>query len=181
MASGGSAFAMKPKNELNSFLADVGNRLREAEAHFKNRARAAETAGVSKSTFQRWENGESDPSFSGLAKIAAETGVSLDWLATGKGDMYGVKPPQNALVQENNGTPISILDENLLAEIATGIDAVYRDSGAIIPATHLGRTMARILKQLADVYSDPADCRVATKILLQQLRAEVESDKSDNR
>ena len=177
MASGGSAFAMKPKNELNSFLVDVGNRLREAEAHFKNRARAAETAGVSKSTFQRWENGESDPSFSGLARIAAETGVSLDWLATGKGDMYGVKPPQNAAAQESDErAPTSILDETLLAEIATGIDAVYRDGKAITPPARLGRAMARILRQLAGVYDNPTDCRIAAKVLLRQLKSDQDAN-----
>ena len=39
--------------------------------------------GVAKSSFQRWVEGRSDPSFEGLSRLAEATGTSLDWLARG--------------------------------------------------------------------------------------------------
>jgi transcriptional regulator with XRE-family HTH domain len=59
----------------------VGQRLRELESRFRNRAQAAEVAGVSKSTFQNWVDGRSDPSFEGLFRLSKLTEVSLDWIA----------------------------------------------------------------------------------------------------
>lgn len=66
-------------------LSTIGDRLREVErTHFRNRAEAAKAAGVAKSTFQNWVEGKSDPSFSGLARLAEEADFSLDWLAFGR-------------------------------------------------------------------------------------------------
>lgn len=73
--------------DASEFMNEVGNRLRIVESRFKNRADVAYKAGVSKSTFQRWVEGKADPSFKALAKLADVTGFSLDWLATGLGDM----------------------------------------------------------------------------------------------
>jgi len=86
------------KSELGaavpSFRYELGTRLRNVESlHFRNRDEVATVAGVSKTTFWRWVEGGSDPSFEGLARIAAHTGVSLDWLATGRGEAQGM--PQN--------------------------------------------------------------------------------------
>ena len=108
---------MTTRNEAEAFREGVGKRRRQVEAHFKNRSRAAETAGVSKSTFQRWVNGEVDPSFTGLANIAQETGVSLDWLACGSGDIYG-RASVTPKAGELKG-PLTI-DDDLLAQIAEG-------------------------------------------------------------
>ena len=168
MAGQGVGIAMTTKNDMEAFREGVGNRLREVEAHFKNRSRAAETAGVSKSTFQRWVNGEVDPSFTGLANIAQETGVSLDWLAWGSGDIYGrtsVAPKAG-----RSKGPLTI-DEDLLAQIAEGISAVYADEGTAVSPAQLGRAAAAMLNQLFAAYEDPAERRIGVKILLQQFRA----------
>lgn len=44
----------------------------------------ARKTGVTLSTITRWRKGEADPSRSNLVKIAEVTGVSIEWLATGK-------------------------------------------------------------------------------------------------
>ncbi|WP_316978006.1 LexA family transcriptional regulator [Shumkonia mesophila] len=74
-------------SRVPSFRSEVGSRLREVEKSFKNRATVAAVCGVSKSTFQNWVEGRADPSFEGLSRLSAETGISLDWLATGRGEM----------------------------------------------------------------------------------------------
>lgn len=73
----------KAGTAVPGFRAEVGTRLRELENRFKNRAAAAEAAGVAKSTLQNWIEGKSDPSFEGLVKLANAAGVSVEWLATG--------------------------------------------------------------------------------------------------
>ncbi len=69
-----------------TFSRELGTRLREIENRFKNREEAAAACGVAKSTFQRWVEGKSDPSFEGLSRLADATGISLDWLAKGVGE-----------------------------------------------------------------------------------------------
>jgi len=68
-------------SEVPGFREEVGNRLRELERNFENRAAAAKAAGVSKSTFQDWVHGKRDPSFEGLARFVVAVGASLDWIA----------------------------------------------------------------------------------------------------
>ena len=75
---------MQTENSVHSFRGELSNRLRQAEARFPNRAAAAAAAGVATSTFQSWVEGKRDPSFEGLARFAAATGVSLDWIAHGR-------------------------------------------------------------------------------------------------
>ncbi len=72
-------------SSVDGFRAELSTRIREIEKRFANRAEAAKAAGVAKSSFQRWVEGKADPSFEGLSQFAAAAGVSLDWLAFGRG------------------------------------------------------------------------------------------------
>lgn len=53
----------------------------------------ARAVGVVQPSLARWAKGEADPTRTNLVKIAEASGVSLDWLALGVGDMEG-KPLQ---------------------------------------------------------------------------------------
>lgn len=70
-------------------LADTGIETRIAAVAnlYETRKQAALTAGVAMSSLSRWIAGEGMPAFDSLAALAAARGVSLDWIATGKGDM----------------------------------------------------------------------------------------------
>lgn len=57
---------------------------------YSSRKEAAQAAGIGLSTLQRWITGEAMPAFHSLAQLAAGRGVSLDWLASGRGDMRPV-------------------------------------------------------------------------------------------
>ena len=54
---------------------------------YQSRKAAAHAAGVGVSTLSRWIAGEGMPAFNSLAALAEPKGVSLDWVATGKGVM----------------------------------------------------------------------------------------------
>lgn len=84
---------MSDDRSYSSFLYGVGDRLREAEQLFTNRTAAAEAAGVSKSTFERWVNGRTDLSLDGLARFAKATGYTLEWLAFGEGPKRRAEHP----------------------------------------------------------------------------------------
>ncbi|MFC2553431.1 MAG: XRE family transcriptional regulator [Rodentibacter sp.] len=49
----------------------------------------ARAVGVVQPSLARWAKGEADPTRTNLVKIAEASGVSLDWLALGVGDMEG--------------------------------------------------------------------------------------------
>lgn len=55
---------------------------------YESRKQAASTAQVALSSLQRWISGEGMPAFGSLALLAAGKGVSLDWVATGAGEMH---------------------------------------------------------------------------------------------
>ena len=86
---------------------EVSRRLRDALRFFPNRTAAARAAGVGKSSLQRWLDGESDPSFEGLASLAETAGISLDWLAYGRGNKYIDGPLAEDTDQPINGSVVN--------------------------------------------------------------------------
>ena len=64
-----------------------------AEKSFKNNySEFARAVGVAQASLARWVKGEADPSRMNLIKIADASGVNLEWLALGIGDMDETKP-----------------------------------------------------------------------------------------
>jgi transcriptional regulator with XRE-family HTH domain len=52
---------------------------------FQTRAEAAAVAGVGANQLARYLRGEAEPTFDIVARLAADRGVSLNWLANGEG------------------------------------------------------------------------------------------------
>lgn len=92
---------------------------------FRSRTEAAIAAGISTDQLARYEKGAA-PSFPPLAKLAIAKGVSLDWLATGAGSMYG-EPPEAA---PNKGSHPTRLDRDILREAVKLLRAIYDLAGA---------------------------------------------------
>lgn len=70
--------------DMSNFREELGQRFREIERHYPNRATLAKSIGVGKSTLQSWIEGRSSPSFEALVRLAQVADVSLDWLAFGE-------------------------------------------------------------------------------------------------
>lgn len=157
---------------LPSFEAEVGSRLRLVESEFRNREEAAKTAGVAKSTFQRWVEGKADPSFRGLARLAAATGVSLNWLATGEGPMR--------FDQAAAGTSMAapVIDTKLMGRIAEGVVSVYKAENAGLPPQFLGQRVGQIYAALVIAHADPEDRLIALGQALEQLRQELRAPRT---
>lgn len=86
---------------------------------YETRKQAALTAGVAQSSLSRWIAGEGMPAFDSLAALAEARGVSLDWIATGRGEMrpsgsegagrapdeeYAYIPLYDAYISQGHGT-----------------------------------------------------------------------------
>lgn len=95
------------------FLKKAGKRIRELEKRFKNRQAAAEAVGRSRSTFQDWGNGERDPSFVGMARLAQATNTSLDEIA------FGLKPVK---LTDDQTVDIPRLSQILVGEPGNWLD-----------------------------------------------------------
>ena len=53
-----------------------------------SRTKAAEVSGVSSDMLAKYLSGTSRPRFDAVARLCMDTGVSLDWVATGEGSRY---------------------------------------------------------------------------------------------
>lgn len=69
--------------------AGIGTRIEAIIELYESRKQAAVTAGVALSSLHRWTREEGVPAFDSLARLAMPKGVSLDWVATGLGNMFG--------------------------------------------------------------------------------------------
>lgn len=68
-----------------SWRIEMGARIQAASKLIGSQQKAADAAGVSLSTLQRYFKGEVDPSLEGVKRLADESGVLVGWLITGEG------------------------------------------------------------------------------------------------
>lgn len=72
----------------------IETRIAEVASLFDSRKQAADSAKVALSSLMRWISGEGMPAFNSLALLASAKGVSLDWIASGKGQMFAGSEPE---------------------------------------------------------------------------------------
>lgn len=77
----------------------IGTRIAAVADLYESRKVAAKAAGVALSSLQRWIAEEGTPAFDSVARLAHSKGVSLDWIATGKGEMLGSAKEATAPVE----------------------------------------------------------------------------------
>jgi transcriptional regulator with XRE-family HTH domain len=65
----------------------IGRRISEAADRLGTRTSAYKVMGVSSAALQRYIKEENSPPFDALARLCVATSVSLDWLATGEGEV----------------------------------------------------------------------------------------------
>lgn len=82
------------KSELSpAYYAELGLRIDQVIDMYPSRKAAADTAGVSVDQLNFYVKARSKPPFPVLARLATPKRVSLDWLSTGKGQMYVAGAP----------------------------------------------------------------------------------------
>jgi len=71
---------------------ELATRLRAVVECFQTRAKAAEAAGVHVDSLYKYLRGEASPGFEAMARLCSAAGVSMEWLASGKGQMRPGQP-----------------------------------------------------------------------------------------
>lgn len=117
MKSGSYDEKKQPHSEENAVSfpdSGIETRISEVVGLFDTKKAAALAAGVGLSTLHRWIAGEGMPAFDSLAALASAKGVSLDWIAAGKGEMrqgsaagsddvYAYVPLYDARISQGHG------------------------------------------------------------------------------
>jgi len=75
-----------------TFRAELGSRILRVIELYRTKAEAAAIGGVRVEQLAHYANGRAKPPFEVLMRLAAPHQVSLDWLATGKGEMRQQPP-----------------------------------------------------------------------------------------
>lgn len=125
------------------------NRLSELQRHLgKNQKEFSDAAGVPLSTMKTWIGGVSDPPFVRVAEMAAKLGVSLLWLAYGRGPLRIFPPGDPASahlasavddLRAQRAAPQGQLDEELLTTVLTAIEEHLAELGlTLAPAKKAG-------------------------------------------
>jgi len=99
---------------------DLSARLKVLEERYSSRAEALRAYGVAKTTYDKWLYEKSSPSLESIAKIAKAAGVSLDWLAFGKGGTAAEQGPSfdRAALR---------IDHGRIDKIANSFNVLYKE------------------------------------------------------
>lgn len=119
----------------------VGCRLNTVIGLFKSKKEAADTLEISTDQLARYIKGQVSPPLSVLIRLSAAKGISLDWLASGQGEMFGSVP----LVT----TALTAIDQELNARVVEAVSTVYKECGGRISPRDLGRVSAEIYNDIA--------------------------------
>jgi transcriptional regulator with XRE-family HTH domain len=132
-----------PKTPLGARIRDVRRKLGDPD-----RADFAEKLGISKNTLAYYERGERTPDAVMLAIYNELLGVNINWLATGKGEMFDAAGGVRMTVQ---------LDAELLERLHDRVAAIYHDVGQKPPQRRIAREAANLYNELAKVVQDMSD------------------------
>lgn len=72
---------------MNTEIETLGSRIKKASENCGGMRSLAEKSGIPYTTLHGYGSGKSEPRASDLVSIAAATGVNLEWLLTGNGEM----------------------------------------------------------------------------------------------
>jgi len=132
-----------------SFTQELGCRVQAMLDRMPSRKRAAEVSGKDADTVTKWGKGQGLAQFLALAAIAGEAGVSLDWLATGSGEMLR-SPAAAPPVPVPAPTAVEPIDEELLEVTLQGVDEFIAERGLVIPTDRRAALVATIYSLAAE-------------------------------
>lgn len=145
---------------------ELSLRVREIVDLAGSAAELGRRAGISAITVRDYANGRAVPTAVRLAKLAAAGGVSIEWLATGRG-------PKNYTLTGDEG-PAAGLDRALMARVVDCIAKVYKAERVALSDLELGSLSAEKYVELARAKPTNLDeILVLIRMLREQLRAQL--------
>ena len=135
-------------------------RLRQAIAAYGSATALAQAIQRSEGAVRKWARGISEPNVSDLRAICELTGVSIDWLVTGRGESrietHGVR---EALGVYEAQAP-STMDYSLLETILSTVDSELRSHGVEIAPTKRSTLVVTLYRLFRDTRSIDRDAVV---------------------
>lgn len=120
---------MEPKSAVPSSVpsstSELGTRITAVADLYKDRKSAAIAGGISTDQLARYMRGENQPTFLVAAKMALPVRVSLDWLATGEGEM--------------RKQPVSPVNTDLLEAAELAVHRFMEEEGVTAPPEKIAR------------------------------------------
>ena len=150
---------------------NIGARIRLARGRLTQDEFAARL-GISKSTIGKYERGERSPESDILARMRSVLGIDINWLLTGEGPMRpGDREERESAASSDSPSSLPAeIDAALFGWVQEGVATVYREANMRLDLHALGEEAAGIYNDLSAAYTDPAERRIALKVLLEQLR-----------
>jgi len=145
---------------------ELGNRIRVLVKAVGTQAEAARVAEVTPRQLSRFMSGQNAPSALPLARLAAKTGISLDWVMSGDGPM--TRPLSG----------IRATDPELLGRVVDGIAKVYEDANVRLPDIDLGRIAATEYDVIVASASDASERRLGVKMSIERIRQRLRGDEA---
>lgn len=134
--------------------------------------------GIPRRTLENYLSGESEPKISRVVEIADAVGLSVSWLATGKGSMH--PDAEAAALEAERKDPLRDLiaaqawmDEDVMGGLADAIAGAYKDAKARISPADLGRLCARKYAQIAAATTIREERLAMIKLVEMQVRADL--------
>lgn len=137
----------------------IGRRIGEAAELVGTRTSAYKVMGISSAALQRYIKEENAPPFEAVARLCVAAGVSLDWLATGEGEMR-----QTA---SDKGSQPARLDHETLRLAVQVLDKALESANASTDSA--GR--AELLVAIYELLEQGAAQEAAQRVVATMLRA----------
>lgn len=151
-------------------LTELGTRILMVVKLVGGPVKAADLLGIKKyATVTSWCKGETRAPFEALATLAMEAGVSLDWLAYGRGEMLQAAGDAGLFQGQRQAATASI-DPELMGRVYDVIVRTYKDEGMSLPTIDAGRLAAEHYELVAASVEGPDDWPPTLKMLAAQLR-----------
>lgn len=130
-------------------MGGLGDRIRRAADEIGGLTALADSTDIVRRTIGRYVSETTEPTFSTLISISRATGVRLEWLATGEGEMFadaGKAPP-----------PVRAIDPALFRQVGRLVAKVHQEEGVRLPPDAVLDEQADAYNALITRAEDPAD------------------------
>ncbi len=122
---------------------ELGRRIERLADLYPSRKAAAEAGGISHDQLTRYMRGENVPSLLVAAKMAVDADVSLEWLATGKGEMLAATRPKDE----------KLVSEVLIASAIVAVEKYLEDNQLTCPP----EKKAELILLLCEMYKSESN------------------------
>lgn len=147
------------------------NRLRQLAKKVGGPDALARKSGIPRRTLGNYLSGRNEPKLSALIALARTGRVSLDWLATGEGQMEQAAETRTAQLTaepRQKGT-----DGRLLGRLYEAIQRVHREEGSHLPMAALAEIAAAKHDQIVEAEDDPEERLRMVKLVEVMVREEL--------